>query len=397
MKSIIKYGIVILLFSLTNLVFAFDTGFELSNSGGWKNTGDADWFTDHKATIWVSVPLNGANTNSLSLEGSVYGSKPVKDNFKFFADLDLLRLSLVPFAADGIKISLDTGRIPVSDITGFILNQSIDGMDMHGSFKFGNINFTAGYTGLLNVRKGGALMSTDDYMDAGTSAVYKTGSSRAIGKCTIQIPQLIGTSDFILEATGQYDVRRNVKSDPDELVDTAYGTLSLSGPIMKVLYYSLSGIYQTGKMTEKVAANSGSINSVLGSLRFDLFPAPGNQMNAQFTYSPGETSFFSVAGFMPITFQPAGTLFSEGNRNLIKASLGWNCNPMNKFNFDLGGKAFMFAKTPEGFNMYRGTEATLGATIKLSSDVKFRIDSAILFPYKEQTKYQASLKAIITL
>jgi len=166
---------------------------------------------------------------------------------------------------------------------------------------------------------------------------------------------------------------------------------------MKILFYSLSGTYQTGVMTEKVAANSGSINSVLGSVRFDLFPAAGNQMNAQFTYSPGEIGIFSVAGFMPITFQPAGTLFSEGNRNLMRASLGWNCNPMKQFNFDVGGKAFMYAKTPEGFNMYRGTEATLGVTIKLTSDVKFRLDSAILFPYKEQMKYQASLKAIIAL
>ena len=397
MKSTIKYGIVFLLLSLSGLVFAFDTGFELSNTGGLKNTGDADWFTDHKATVWFTVPFNSANTNSLSAEGSVYASKPAKDSFKFFADLDLFRLSLVPFTANGIKISMDAGRIPVSDVTGFILNQSIDGADMHGSFKFGNINFMAGYTGLLNARKGGALMSTDDYADAATTAVYKTGSSRAIGKFTLQLPQLVGSSDFILEATGQYDVRRNLKSDRDELVDSAYGTISLSGPIIQSMYYSLSGTYQTGKMTEKVDANSGSINSLLGSLRFDLFPVAGNQFNAQCTYSPGEFGIFSVAGFMPITFQSAGTLFTEGTRNLIKASLGWNCNPMKQFNFDVGGKAFMFAKTPDGFNMYRGTEATLGITLKLTSDVKFRIDSAILLPYKEQIKYQASLKAIITL
>ena len=364
MKSTIKNGIILLLLSLTSFAFAFDTGFELSNSGGWKNTGQADWFTDHKATLWFSVPLNNTGTNSLSVEGSAYASKPAKDNFKFFADLDLFRLSFVPVAANGIKISMDAGRIPVSDVTGFILNQSVDGTDIHGSFKFGNINLMAGYTGLLNARKGGALMSTDDYTDAATSAIYKTGSSRAVGKFTLQLPQLVGSSDFILEATGQYDVRRNLKSDRDELVDSAYGTISLSGPVVQILYYSLSGTYQTGKMTEKVEANSGSINSLLGSLRFDLFPITGNQFNAQCTYSPGEIGIFSVAGFMPISFQSAGTLFNEGNRNLIKASVGWNCNPMKQFNFDVGGKAFMFAKTPEGFKYVQGYRGNSWNNIK---------------------------------
>ena len=398
MKRIIKYGIAIFLLSLASLTFAIDTGFELTNKAGWKNTGDADGFTDHKATFWVTVPFNNANTTSLSVEGSLYASKPANDTFKFYADLDLFRFSLVPYAGDGVKISMDAGRIPVSDVTGFILNQNVDGADIHGSFKFGNVNFMAGYTGLLNARKSGALMSVDDYADAAvTNAIYKIGSSRAIGKLTVQLPQLIGKTDLIFEATGQYDMRKYTKSDYDELVNTAYGTLSLSGPVTNILFYSVSGTYQTGTMTEKITDSSGSINSVLGTVHFDLFPAAGNQMNAQFSYSPGEIGNFSVAGFIPITFQQAGTLFTEGNRNLMKASLGWNCNPMKQFNFDVGGKAFMYAKTPEGLNMYRGTEATGGATIKLTSDVKFRLDSAILFLYKQQIQYQASLKAIITL
>jgi hypothetical protein len=397
MKKTIKYGIVVFLLSLSSLTFAFDTGFEFSNTAGWKDTGNPDGFTDHKATLWLTVPFNRENTNSLAVEGSVYASKPAKDNFRFFLDLDLFRLSLVPYAGNTAKIAMDAGRLPVSDVTGFILNQTVDGADLHAAFKFGNANFTAGYTGLLNARKGGALMSVDDYEDTGTNAIYKTGSSHAIGKLTIQLPQLIGSSDLIFEATGQYDMRRKLQADPDELVDTAYGTLQLSGPVTNTLFYSVSGIFQTGVMTEKIAANSGSINSILGSARFDFYPAVGNQLNAQITFSPGENNFFSVAGFLPITFQSAGTLFTEGNRNLTKISLGWNCNPLKQFNFDVGSKFFMYAKTPDGSQMFRGTEATAGATIKATSDVKFRLDSAILFMSNEKMKYQASLKAIITL
>lgn len=384
-----------LLLSLSGIVAAFDTGLEMSNTGGWKNTGTGDWFTDHKLTGWMQIPFDNSNTNSLSIEGSVYASKPAnEDSLSFFINLDLFRFSLLPVSAPGIKIALDAGRIPASDAAGFIINQTVDGAEMHGTFSFGNIDFLAGYTGLLNVRKDGTFMSSDDYADGDTESFYALGSSRVVGKVTLQFPGLIGNTDAIIEGSGQYDIRRFLESDPDQVVDTAYGTLLLTGTVVDSFFCTVSGTYQTGVLED--ATDSYSENSILASIRFDYYPAASNQLFAQFIYSPPEGDFFT--GFLPISFQSAGTLFTSGYSNLMRASAGWNFNPARYINFDLGGKAFLYSEVPDDKDsMYQGAEITGGSTIRATSDLRFRLDGAFFLPYEEDLQYQASLKAIFDL
>lgn len=377
----------ILLFFIVNMLSAFDYGLELTNTGGVQYVTEPNYYTDHKGVLWISIPFNASN--SLAIEGGAYAAKPVSsDAFVFFADLDLFRLSLTPYASASTKITIDAGRIPVGDVTGFVLNQSADGAVLHGAFPFGNIDLFGGYTGLLNVRKGGAMMTDDDSLDADTEEIYAFGSKRVIAKLTLQLPQAIGTMDLIVEALGQYDLR----TDATETVHTAYGTISASGPLARMLYYSISGTYQTGVLESD---KSYSENSAIGSVRFDFFPIKNNQIFAQFVYSPGENDFFS--GFLPITFQGAGTLYSEGYANLMRASAGWYFNPISALNIDIGAKVFMHPKETETAKFYDNTEASLGATIKVTSDLRFRLDSVIKIPSEGDKQYQASLKAILDI
>ncbi len=371
---------------------AFDYGLELSNTGGVNYLTKATYYTDHKGTLWLTIPFDSSNSNSLSIEGSAYAAKPSStDTFAVFADLDLFRLSLVPYKSAKTKISVDAGRIPASDVTGFILNQSVDGAEFHGAFPFGNIDFLAGYTGLLNVRKGGALMTPSDSADAKTTDIYVFGSKHVIGKFTIQLPQLIGTTDLIVEAVGQYDLR--AKTDSTETVHTVYGTVSASGPVTNILYYSLDGTFQAGVLDSD---KTYSETSAIASIRFDLFPAPGNQLFAQFIYSPGNDSLFT--GFLPITFQGAGTLYTAGYANLMRASAGYYFNPLPMLNFDIAGKVFMHPKkTDTGIGLYDCTEVTAGITVKATSDLRFRFDSALQIPNSGDNQYQASLKAILDI
>ena len=171
-----KISIALLFLSLAGLAAAFDYGFELSNLGGVKNTGTRDWYTDHKFTGWLQIPFDNDNTNSLALEGSLYAAKPANESkLTCFADIDLLRFKLHPVSSPGFKLAFDAGRIPVSDVTGLILNQTVDGAEFHGTFKFGNVDALAAYTGLLNAQKEGALMTTDDFADANTDKLYAFG------------------------------------------------------------------------------------------------------------------------------------------------------------------------------------------------------------------------------
>lgn len=386
----------VLLFIFSHTLYSFDYGFELSNSLGIKNIEKLVVNTDHKETLWITLPFNKDNTANLALEGSFYASLPeLSEKFVYFANIDLIRFSATPINSDGIKFSIDAGRIPVADSTGFVINHIIDGTELHFSLPFGNIDFAAGYTGLLNVRSSSIAISIDDLEDAQTDVMYGIGSKRLIGKITLQIPQAIGNIDLIAEGTGQYDLRRHMESNSQQLIDTVYGTIALSGSLLNNLYYSLSGTYQGG-IQELANDTKNSENSLISSVRFDFFPLAGNQIFAQFVYSPPQNDFFS--NYIPISTVSPGTLFPSGFTNLMRATAGWYFNPINLFNFNLAANIFLNSGDKgSSTEVYNSSEITGGATFKATSDLRFRIDSSIFLPYKEDLQYQASLKAIFEL
>ncbi len=378
-------------------LFAVDFGLELTNTGGIKNVDEIDWSSDHKATLWFALPFDTAGKNILSIEGSAYASKPAfSSGYRFFPDLDLCRLSLTPLSASGFKISMDVGRIATGDITGMILNQMVDGTEFHIMLPFGNLDLLGGYTGFLNVRKGGSLMTTDDQKNAATDKLFEFGSYRAIAKITFQKPQLIGPVDFILEGLGQYDIRRFMENEYSEVVDTAYGTAGFSLPMGSALFFNLSGTYQFGVLDSKADDKKYLETSFLVSDRFHLFPAKGLLIYLQGDYNPANNEVFT--GFLPISFSPAGTMFTSGMANLIRIQTGLNINPASILNLDLSAKAFL--NSPGGVidtDLYSGTEASLGATLKIATDLRFRLDSCVYLPFEQDLQYQASLKAIFAL
>lgn len=380
----------------TAAAFAFDYGLDLSNLVGGQYQSELEWYTDHKTTAWVSIPFDASGNTQLSIEGSLYAAKPVgTDTYTWFADLDLFRFKFTPVNAPTARVSMSVGRLPQSDVTGFVLGQNVDGLEFHGVFGFGNLDFVAGYTGLLNTRKGGALMTDDDQADMSehTDDFYGLGSKRAIGKLTLQIPQAIGAVDLILEGTGEYDLRRYLESDYTSLADMVYGTISLTAPLNAVTFGSLSGTWQSG--LKETDGETGSSNSLLASARFDVYPSSKNQFFGQFLYSPQQNDFFDV--FSPISYQSLGTLYSRNFQNLMRASAGWNFNPVNQLNLDFGGKVFMVAQTDDAYpDLYNGSELNAGATIKATSDLKFRLDSYFWVPSEGDFKMQASMKAVFS-
>ncbi len=143
-------------------------------------------------------------------------------------------------------------------------------------------------------------------------------------------------------------------------------------------------------------AFDSSENSLLASFRLDMFPFDGNHLFAQFVYTPQRNSYFT--DFLPVTYQTAGTLFSNGYGNLMKASAGWYINPANFLNLDFGGNVFFNStESKAGAGLYNSTEVSGGATLKISNDFRFRLDSIFFFPNSAAMEYQAAVKAILEL
>ena len=376
------------------LLSATDFGLELKNTGGIEKIEDAEFYTDHKATLWATIPFNNKNSNSLAIEGSFYASKPAGvDEFDYYVDVDLFRLSLTAQQNEKGKIIVDAGRFPVGDATGILLSQGLDGVEVRGIRSFGNFSFLAGYTGLLNARQEKNLMTMDDVMDILTDDIYALGAKRAVAKVTFQFPELFGGADLIVEALGQYDLREQLDSDAYETVHTGYGTLAINGPFTPSVFYSLSGTFQTGVLDSD---DTYSEHAILGVARVDAFPVPDANIYAEFVYTTGEDDFFSH--LLPITFQSAGTLYGSGYGNLMRAKTGVFYTPMDILNLDLGASLFMYSKeTDEADGLYSATEINTGATFKATTDLRLRFDGTLLFPKDEDMQYQAEITVVFNL
>jgi hypothetical protein len=376
------------------LLSATDFGLELKNTGGIEKIEDAEFYTDHKATLWATIPFNNANSNSLAIEGSFYASKPAGvDEFDYYVDVDLFRLSLTAQQNEKGKIIVDAGRFPVADATGILLSQGLDGVEVRGIRSFGNFSFLAGYTGLLNARQEKNLMTTDDVMDILTDDIYALGAKRAVAKVTFQFPELFGGADLVMEALGQYDLREQFDSDAHETVHTGYGTIAVNGPITTSVFYSLSGTFQTGVLDSD---DTYSEHALLGVARVEAFPVPVANIFAEFVYTTGENDFFSH--LLPITFQSAGTLYDAEYGNLMRAKTGVFYTPMDILNIDFGASLFMYSKeTDEADGLYSATEVNAGATFKATSDLRLRFDGTLLFPKDDDMQYQAEITVVFNL
>ena len=376
------------------LLSATDFGLELKNTGGIEKIEDAEFYTDHKATLWATIPFNNANSNSLAIEGSFYASKPAGvDEFDYYVDVDLFRLSLTAQQNEKGKIIVDAGRFPVADATGILLSQGLDGAEVRVTRSLVNMSFFAGYTGLLNARQEKNLMTADDALDILTDDIYALGARRAVAKVTLQFPELFGGADLVMEALGQYDLREQFDSDAYETVHTGYGTIAVNGPITTSVFYSLSGTFQTGVLDSD---DTYSEHALLGVARVEAFPVPVANIFAEFVYTTGENDFFSH--LLPITFQSAGTLYGAGYGNLMRAKTGVLYIPMNVLNIDFGASLFMYSKeTDEADGLYSATEVNAGATFKATSDLRLRFDGTLLFPKDDDMQYQAEITVVFNL
>jgi hypothetical protein len=171
---------------------AIDYGFEFSNKGGIQNSGPLDWATDHKETLWLSIPFDGANANSLALEEALTpekrrGQRPFRSmrtsTFCAFRSFPFLRVAS-SFRPTLAASTHRTSPVLFSDRKSTVWNCT-------GVCPSATSIFLVGYTGLLNARKGFNLMTIDDASEYDTKDPYALGAV-GLSETFLPVPQLIG-------------------------------------------------------------------------------------------------------------------------------------------------------------------------------------------------------------
>jgi len=376
--------------AFASLTYAVDFGAELSNEGGVRKGEETDFLAEHSLALWLTTPIGSGGT-TLSVEGRAVAEKEATaDEYELWADVNLFRFSM----ALNARFGLDAGRMPMNDVTGLVLAQPMDGAELHGTFEFGNLDASVGYTGFLNVRAVDVLMTADDAADDAEDGVYALGAKRLVAKVSALFPELFGSVDLAVEGIGQYDLRGVIGEDGTQTAHTGYVTASLSGELTDGLFWRVSATAEMGVLDD--GTDTYSITSGVAVARLDYYRGAKLHVSADCLYSPGNDSTFTE--FVPISFRSAGNLYEPGYGNLIRPSLSAVYAFADTLNVDASCAAFLHPKKVAGADgMYSATEISIGATALVFSDLRFRLSTDLLLPSGEDVIVQASLTAIVDL
>ena len=254
-----------------------------------------------------------------------------------------------------------TGRFSLSEPTGLVLRQAVDGVDVTVSGQRSRIDLGAGYAGLVNKEFSALSMSLQDSADAEDGDVY-FGPPRLLGRGTLALPGLVARQNLTLAFAFQQDLRDpdSVVQDgtdsadvttPGGLIDTQYAIARVDGPVPGVgtLFYSLTYVFNSGRvmgLLDDPAANSGSsyqyspirAHLVRGDVQYFLPEFFSAAASAAVTYSSGDDDYQAFTEgntdgnatmFTAATPSSQGAVFGLQSGNSTVAEVSWSMKPFS--------------------------------------------------------------------
>lgn len=269
-------------------------------------------------SIWLKFPLNKTYTSFFACEGfydfslkAAEGQEVVIGNT---LDIPLFKFTF-NFGSEKTKSTLNLGRFGITDTTGFVLNQTIDGIFARFISEKTDFSLFAGYTGLLNalnsnffdcpyIAEGNLYALSPSYFISSVSAKFNVFNTQFINT------EFVASVDF-----NKLDYHK------------MYATLSLNGAISQKLYYILQStlgmsLKSDGTEDLRIAnlskiditsyfnflSSSLTLHGVYASAASESLDAFKPITEIQSTFSGKYYSSLLKAGLL-YTFKPAAPLF----------------------------------------------------------------------------------------
>lgn len=244
----------------------------------------------NSASLWITVPFSANGNFYFSGQGSIKYNLDLKstESFNLIYDIDLLKLSGKTDIGSA-AISLAMGRYSVSDLTGKIFNQNADGLSLKVTSQIVEFSAYAGYTGLINALNVSMINSPTAVYE------YKNNYSPAYKyvpvSFSVEAPSLFANHTFNSQVSAFFDAE---KAFADDAYNRYYATVSMMGPILGTLYYS-------------VMTSFGSVNfkdvSNYSALSLQMFVNNNLTLKANAEYASG--NHMGLSPFVGFTSSPA--------------------------------------------------------------------------------------------
>ncbi len=322
--------LLLILFVTAASLYSFDFGGNLDDSTiDYYSSGNSIFHSD-TLSGWFSADI----TDSFSFY--VLGNIAYTTDNQFLFDLDMFKVE----AKGSSRLGYTIGRFNISDFSGYVVNQKIDGAMIVLNYPGFIVKTEAGYTGLLFNRSSGIEMTLSDQADK--SGLLDLESSRIIAGAEAVFPELLDKYDIKAGLWTQFDLRSdgNLVSGGGKL-NTQYLGVSIGGPILSNLYFDSFAYLGTGKMDYAVDTRDYTVLSFLGSagLRYYIEDFHFSKLTFRFLYSSGDSDYKgsflegntadNSSMFTAVSSKPSGLVFSPSMGNIMFSRLSYSIKPLS--------------------------------------------------------------------
>lgn len=429
-------GVLALVAALSWSEATADFGGTIRNSTGVESTGSAGLAQSDRVTAWLRV--QGPRTTFL-LRG-LYSFSVSEGEVSHLADVDRLSLTTA-VAGDGKPLSrfeVSMGRRPVTDHTGLVVNQYLDGLDLSMSYPAATVSVSLGSTLLPNKASAPVVLSRADAVDFANADVF-LGSPRLVGLLEIVFPSVLRqrvTVSLAMQedlralllgggATGPFADRAGIidegttVQDPSRggLVDTQYAGLGIRGNITGGLFYNGFFTINTGRTLSYVTGDSAQgsyeytpVLASAGGVGLTLYAEKvlGSVAGLRFMLSTGDSwaertsanegSLSATPGlFLPVTGRPLSAVFAPTLGNIAFVEASYSIRPLAAAgsellaNLQFGLTGLVFIRPVAGpisvtlpntasTSAYLGSEFDLSVAFRPFSDLAVEASGGLFLP-----------------
>lgn len=338
-------------------VSAVDFGGSVNNDTKFAGQKTSDLKCDQKdiASLWFRAPLTKDGSCYLAAEALYQYEKdfavPTTTNA---VDCDLFKIGWS--RKDRLnKMTVSAGRFASLDLTGLIFNQLADGVLFRYDMPRLSVTAYGGYTGFLNAQTVTILAPEQDPFTYDTDKIYPLAAKYGLASLSVSCPNLFLNQTLAAQFFSTFRVE-------GDKYNRLYGTLSLNGPIVPSLFYTLTS---TAGMTSYDGASYDISNLSTASISF--YPsAITSSISLNGVYASGEQGPFKK--FTGFTSQTATNAYDgQQYSGMAKCGLTGTIKPVKALLLSAGADIVFDA---DDSVEYGGFQYKAGATWQILSDVQ---------------------------
>ncbi len=366
-----------LIFSVVSPLAAFDGGGQLDTN---IMLAGQNWFNDNfagvagaseKGTGWFRTPLP---LGTLSIEANwtfnisygVVWPLTLLDAQVFTLgntlDVNLVKYNL-PLSIADFKMDINIGRFALSDSTGLIFNQNIDGLYVSMPISLFSVAAGAGYTGLQNAKTTAVYKYP---VTTSPSSIYQFAPGYVALFTKASAPNIIGGQSFEAEVNMFVNCNTVALAEGAIGLHRSYATIGARGPVIPLLYYNAA--FSFG-----FAFGSQTKVGIMGKGGISFYP---NFLSSALSF----TTVFATNGFIPFTDIPVSVDGKIHCSDLLKLALSYSFKPTDKW---LANTEFdLLYTSQEGSSSFilDVLQGTLSAKFQWLSDVCLVATGGVVIP-----------------